>query len=188
MNVYDAIQNRRSIRKFTQEPIERETLVKLVDCARLAAYPINLQPLKFKIIDDGSLLQQVFPCTRWAGFLQNGTPKEDERPTAFILILGDKNIKANSDFQVENGAAGATITLAATGEGIATCWLGAINRERLRTALSIPDDLTILDMIALGYPAQKSQAVSMKDGDYKYYLGEDDVLQVPKRSIEEILV
>ena len=187
MNVYDAIQKRRSIRKFTQEPIAKETLMKLVDCARLAAYPVNLQPLKFKMIDDTALLKKVFPCTRWAGFLQDGAPKEGERPTAYILILGDKNIKANSDFQVENGAAGATITLAATGEGIASCWLGAINRDELRKIFDIPENLTVLDLIALGYPAQKSQAVSIKDGDHKYYLNEENVLQVPKRSLEEVL-
>ena len=187
MNIYDAIQNRRSIRKFTQEPIAKEKLLQLVDCARMAAYPANVQPLKFKIIDDVALLKEVFPCTRWAGYLENGTPTQEERPTAYILMLGDTSIIKYSDYQVEVGAAGATMTLAATGAGIASCWLGALNREKLREILNIPEHLIILDMIALGYPAQRSQAILREQGVIKYYLGEENVLQVPKRSLEEVL-
>ena len=186
MNVYDAIQNRRSIRKFTQTPISETTLRKLVDCARIAAYPMNLQPLKFLIIDRIADLEQVFSCTRWAGFLEDGLPKEGERPTAYILILGDTTIKANSDFQVETGAAGATMTLAATEMGVASCWLGALNREKIRELFDIPEHLMILDMIALGYPAQESRAVPMENGDFKYYMKEN-ILQVPKRSLDEVL-
>ena len=186
MKAYDAVMNRRSIRKFSQEPIPKEVLTKLVDCARMAPYPMNMQPLKFAILSDEKLLEKLYPCTRWAGFLEDGFPKEGERPTAYILILGDTEIKKNSDFQVEVGAAGTTITLVAMEEGIASCWLGAINREKIREILEIPQNLTVLDLIALGYPAQQSQAVSMKDGDFKYYMKEE-TLQVPKRSLEEVL-
>ncbi len=186
MNVYDAIKSRRSIRKFSQESIPREILVELVDCARMAAYPMNMQPLKFVILNDPAVLEQIFPCTKWAGFLENGAPLETERPTAYILILGDTEIKKNSDFQVEVGAAGATITLAATEVGVASCWLGAINRDKIREILEIPDDLTVLDLIALGYPAQESRAVPMEDGDFKYFM-KGSVLQVPKRSLQEVL-
>ncbi|MBO5364112.1 MAG: nitroreductase family protein [Clostridia bacterium] len=187
MNVYETIMNRRSIRKFRQEPIPKDDLIKLVDCARMAAYPMNLQPLKFTILDDPADLGQLFPCTRWAGYLENGTPKENERPTAYILMLGDTTIKANSDFQVETGAAGATITLAAAEAGVASCWLGAINREKIRELFGIPEQLTVLDLIALGYPAQESKAVPMKGGDFKYYMKET-TLQVPKRSLDEVLL
>ncbi len=186
MNVYDAIQKRRSIRKFRQEPILQEDLRKLVDCARMAAYPMNLQPLKFMVIDQAADLEQVFPCTRWAGYLENGYPQKGEQPVAYILMLGDTTIKKNSDFQVETGAAGATVTLAATEQGIASCWLGAINREKIREIFQIPEHLTILDLIALGYPSQKSRAVPMENDDFKYYMRED-VLQVPKRGLEEVL-
>lgn len=186
MNVYDAIMNRRSIRKFSQEPIPSEKLKKLVDCARMAPYPMNRQPLKFAILSDKGMLDAIYPCTRWAGFLEDGSPKEGERPTAYILILGDTEIRANTEFQVENGIAGATITLAAMGEGMASCWLGAINREKIREILEIPKSLTVLDLIALGYPAQESQAVPMEDRNFRYYMKEE-TLQVPKRSLEEVL-
>ena len=59
MNVYDAIMTRRTIRKFTPEKVSRETLVKLVKLASMAAFGANLQPLKFKIIDDDLCLSLI---------------------------------------------------------------------------------------------------------------------------------
>ena len=187
MNVYDAIMNRRSIRKFKQENIPVEDLEKLVKAASMAAYPANVQPLKFAIISGKPTTDEIFECTRWAGYLQDGAPKTDERPTAYIAILGDKNIKKGTDFQVENGAAGTTIILTALEMGIASCWLGALNRDRIKEILALPENLTVLDLISLGYGAQNSSAVEMKDGDIKYYLDENGDLKVPKRSLEEVL-
>ncbi len=187
MKVYDAIKKRRTIRKFTQKPIPKETLLSLVDCARMAPYGANLQPLKFAILDEPSLLETVFPCTKWAGYLKNGTPTPQERPTAYLLLLGDTTIKKNGDFQVETGAAGMAITLAATASGLGACWIGALDRKQIRELLQIPEHLTVLDIIALGYPAQESEAVPIQQNDVKYYLNEADILQVPKRSLEEVL-
>ncbi len=188
MNLLDAIHNRRSIRKFQQTPISKETLTALVDCARLAPYPANVQPLKFAIIDTPAHLEQIFACTKWAGYLENGTPSPSERPTAYLVILGDRSIKKGGDLQVETGAAGAAITLAAMEYGLGSCWLGALNRERIAEILHLPDSIVVLDVIALGYPAQESQAVPMRDGDsIRYYLDENGVLQVPKRNLADVL-
>ena len=52
MNVYDAIMKRRTIRKFEQKAVSEDNLVKLVDCARVAAYGANVQPLKFMIVNN----------------------------------------------------------------------------------------------------------------------------------------
>lgn len=184
MKVYDAIMQRRSIRKFTQTPVSPEDLTELVACAAKAAYPANLQPLKFVIITER--LEQVFACTKWAGYLEDGTPKEGERPTAYIAILGDTAIK--KEFQVETGAAGMTILLAAEEKGLASCWLGAINREKLSEILNLPEQLEMLDLIALGYGAQQSVAEPVKDGNIKYYMDQDGIIHVPKRTLEEIVI
>ena len=52
MNVYDAIMKRRTIRKFEQKAVSEDNLVKIVDCARVAAYGANVQPLKFMIVNN----------------------------------------------------------------------------------------------------------------------------------------
>lgn len=183
MTVYETIMNRRSIRKFAPKAVGYEDLTDLVRAASFAAYPANLQPLKFAIVTED--LDAVFACTKWAGYLKDGAPKAGERPTAYLAILGDKTIK--QEFGTEVGAAGMTILLAAEEKGLASCWLGALNRERLSELLALPPHLELLDMIALGYGAQKSVAEVMQDGNLRYYEDADGVIHVPKRSMDEVL-
>ena len=187
MTVKEAIFARRTIRKFTQEKIPREKLMELVDCARVAAYPANMQPLKFAIVENKETLDKIFPFTKWAGALENGTPKEDERPTAYIAVLGDTKIKpANGGYEVEAGAAVTNMMLAAQEMGIASCWLGAIVRDKIHGVLNLDESLSVVYLLALGYPNQKSRMVEMTD--FKYYESDDGTINVPKRSLDEVLV
>lgn len=188
METYEAITKRRTIRKFTQDKIKKDDLIKLVDCARLAAYGANSQPLKFKIIDDSKTLDEIFPSTKWAAMLSDGTPKENERPTAYIAVLGDMNLKASGMFEAEAGAAVTNMMLAAVEMGLGSCWLGAINREEIKKVLNLPEHLNVVYLLALGYPAQSSRAVDMKDGDTKYFLDDTNTVNVPKRTLDEVLV
>ena len=187
MNVYEAIFNRRTIRKFEQKPIPKMDLVKLVDCARVAAYPANVQPLKFAIIDNAETLKTLYPLTKWAGALADGAPKENERPMAYIAVLGDTSIKANGAFEVEAGAAVTTMMLEALEIGLGTCWLGAIQRDEIKKALMLPENLNVVYLLALGYSMQKSRMVEMKDS-VKYFESEDGTINVPKRSLDEVIV
>lgn len=187
MDLLTALKERRSIRKFQQNPVPREVLTALVDCARLAPYPANVQPLKFAVVHEPEMLYNVFTCTKWAGYLKDGAPAPDERPTAYIAVLGDRSIKNSDNFSVETGAAGMAITLAALDYGLGSCWLGALNRDRLAELFQLPDTLVVLDMIALGYPAQKSTAVPMEQGNVRYYLDENNDIKVPKRALGDVL-
>ncbi len=188
METYEAIMKRRTIRKFTQDKIQKDDLIKLVDCARFAAYGANVQPLKFAVIDDKKTLDELFPCTKWAAMLSDGTPKENERPTAYIAVLGDTKIKASGMFEVEAGAAVTTMMLEAVELGLGSCWLGAINRDEIKKILNLPEHLNVVYLLALGYPAQKSRAVDIKDGDTKYFLDDTHTVNVPKRTLDEVLI
>jgi len=186
MNITEAIKTRRTIRKFTQEKIETETLSEFVNLARLAAFPANVQPLKFKIINDKETVDKIFLLTKWAGYLKDGTPKEDERPVSFIAVVGDENIK--SSFEVEAGAAVTNIMLGAMEKGIGTCWIGAFDKAKTDEILDLPERMSTVYLVALGYPAQKSRAVDMIDGDVKYFLDNENCMNVPKRTMDEILL
>ena len=188
MNVYDAIMERRTIRKFEQKTVSEDNLVKLVDCARVAAYGANVQPLKFMIVNNSEILQKIYPMTKWAGYLADGAPKEDERPAAYIAILGDSSIKSNKMYEVEAGAAVTTMMLEAVEMGLGTCWLGAIQRDEIKKLLELDENLNVVYLLAVGYPKQESKIVDMKDNDVKYYEDENGVINVPKRSLEEILI
>lgn len=186
MTVYEAVMKRRTIRKFKQIKIDHNDLLKLVDCARMAPYAVNAQPLKFKIIDDKSLTDVIFPYTRWGAALADGTPKADERPVSYIAVFGDTEIKQN--FIADSAAAATIMILAAEEMGISSCWLGAIDKEKITSELKIPERYKLEYLIAFGYPLQKSRAVDMKNQSTKYYLTDDQVVNVPKRTIEDILL
>ncbi len=188
MNVYDAVMKRRTIRKFEKREVSRDILTKLIDCARVAAYGANIQPLKFAVIDKAQTLKDIYPMTKWAGYLQNGAPKEDECPAAYIAVLGDKKIKANGMFECEAGAAVTTMMLAAVEEGLGTCWLGAIDREKIKKLIGIDEHLDVVYLLAVGYPKQESQMTEMKNGDVKYYEDENGVIHVPKRPLDEVMI
>ena len=188
MNVREAIEKRRTIRKFTQEVIDLATLHELIDCARLAAYGANLQPLKFMAVNEADKVSEMFTFTKWAGYLPDGSPKEDEQPTSYIVVLGDTNIKKNGEFEVDAGAAVTNMMLRATELELGTCWLGAINREGIKNLLNLPENLKVLYLLAVGVPAQESRACNMEDGNVKYYEDGNGGICVPKRSLEEIIV
>ena len=147
------------------------------------------QPLKYLVVNDPKLLDDVFACTRWAAQLSDGTPKDGERPTAYVVLLVDKEI-VGSDYKgydIDAGAAGANLMLAAVGEGLGSCWIGSVDRERLRAVLQIPDRYIVHTMISLGYPAEKSVAEDAVDGSVRYYRDASGTLHVPKRPLDEVM-
>lgn len=186
MSINELIKKRRSIRKFRQKKIPRDNLVKLVDNARLAPSAANLQPWNFVIIDENDLCEEIFSALTWAGYVKpKRNPQEGEKPVAYIIIIINKTINENN-YQHDCGAAAENIILSALEEGIGSCWLGAINRDKIRKILKLPEEYIVDTVIALGYPLESPKVVEAK-GDIKYYLDKNDVLHVPKRKLEDIL-
>ena len=186
MSAYTSILNRRTIRKFTQQPIEQEKLVKMINAARLAPSGANLQPLKYLVVTDTNLLEDVFQTTKWAAYIApHGTPKKGEKPTAYIVVLVDTAIRRDADNDAS--AAIENILLTAEDEEIGTCWIGSVDKKKLAELLKIPQELAIHSVVAMGYKAQESEAVDMEDGDVKYYMDEHGAIHVPKRKFSDVV-
>jgi nitroreductase len=189
MNIKSLIQKNRSYRRFHQEKsISKETLVDLVDLARLSASGANLQPLKYMLSYTQERNEKIFPTLAWAGYLKDWTgPKEGERPSAYIIILGDSTI--TKSFGCDHGIAAQSILLGAVKKGWGGCILGSIQRKELRKKLRIPSHYEILLVIALGRPAEKVKIETSRDnGDIKYWRDEKGVHHVPKRSLGKIII
>lgn len=186
MNVYEAICKRRTVRRFSQEPIPLEILDKLINAARLAPSAANLQPNEYIVVTEPDLLNQVFSTLRWAGYIvPKGNPSPGERPIAYIIVLTN-NKKTKMSGVSDVAAAIENILLAALEEGIGSCWLGSIEREVLQKILVIPGYCSIDSVIALGYPQESPLVEKMKDS-IKYWKDEEDLLHVPKRKLADIL-
>ncbi|MCW4039746.1 MAG: nitroreductase family protein [Candidatus Bathyarchaeota archaeon] len=182
---YETIINRRTTRKFQQKPVAEQVLRRCVDAARLSPSGSNRQPLKYVIVNTKDQLQKVFKATRWAGSLPEYYPSDDEAPMAYIAILLDTTIRESPAHDA--GIAAMSISLVAYDAGIASCMLGGIDRGVLRDVLKVPEHLNIILLVALGYAAEKQVAEVAEDGNIKYWLDENGVIHVPKRSLDEIL-
>lgn len=183
--IYDKIISRRTIRKYVEKDVPREILLKCVDAARLSPSGANLQPLKYLVVNDQELLKEAFTTLSWAGYLPQYQPSHEEMPKAYIVILLDKNIRKNPGHDA--GIAAMSISMVAHDQGLDSCILGAVDREKLKEILNIPNDLHVVLVVALGYPAENPMVDEVKDGDIKYWLDENGVLHVPKRKLEDIL-
>ncbi len=183
--IYEKITSRRTIRKYVRKDIPKNVFIKCVDAARLSPSSMNLQPLKYTIVNDQRLLEKVFSTLEWAGYLPNYHPRKEEMPGGYIIILLDKNIRKS--YGVDPGIAAMSISLVAYEEGLGSCILGAIDKPKLRRILNIPENLEVILVVALGYPAENPIVDRVKDGDIKYWLDSDQVLHVPKRDLEDIL-
>jgi nitroreductase len=183
------VRKSRSYRRFDQDhQIAGETLRELVQLAQYSPTGNNLQPLKFWLSNRPEMNRVVFPHLGWAGSLKDWDgPAEGERPSAYIIILGDKQIKAN--FGVDHGIAAQSIMLGATERGLGGCMLGAVQREGLRQALAIPELYEILLVLALGKPTETVVTEPLgEEGQVKYYRDSEGVHHVPKRSLVDLIV
>ncbi len=183
--IFEKIVERRTIRKYTKEPVPKDVLVNCVEAARLSPSGMNRQPLKYTIVNDDKLLPEVFRTTSWAGYLPDYGPSEEEMPQAYIIVLLDKEIRRN--YGHDAGIAAMSISMVAHEKGIGSCILGSIDRSTLKRILKIPDNLDIVLAVALGYPAENPIVDKAQKGDIKYWLDDNNVLHVPKRELNDIV-
>ncbi|MBR3933683.1 MAG: nitroreductase family protein [Clostridia bacterium] len=188
MNVYEAIKKRRTIRKFKDIPLKEEDIMQIIDCARLAPYASNLQPLKFSVVTDKETRLKMYPHIKYAGYIPDWDPEFEETPPVFIIVLNDTNIKTTKTSEVDSGAAVAHMCLAATELGIDTCWFGSVGKKEIKEMLSFPEHLDITYVLGLGYGAQTGEYEDIKNNDHRYYFDENGNVRVPKRSMEEIII
>jgi len=187
--IRDLIISNRSCRRFHENfAVERKTLEELVELARYSASAANLQPLKYILSCEPDRNAQIFANVAWAGYLKDWPgPAEGERPTAYIVVLGDTEI--NTTFGCAHGIAAQSILLGARERGLAGCMIGLIKREELRKALQIPPRYEILLVLAIGKPKEEIVVDTVgPDGSIKYWRESNGVHHVPKRSLSELIL
>ena len=185
----DLVKKSRSYRRFYQDvPIEEKTLKELVGLTRYCPSAANLQPLKYSLSFEPEKNALIFRHLAWAGYLKDWQgPAEGERPTAYIVVLGDTTVAKS--FGCDHGITCQTILLGAVEKGLGGCMIGSVKRKELREALDIPGHLEILLTIALGKPKEVVQIETVApDGDIKYWRDSKGIHHVPKRSLDAIIV
>ncbi|MEL7565717.1 MAG: nitroreductase family protein [Dehalobacterium sp.] len=187
--IHQLITKNRTFRRFYQnEKIDRNTLEELIDLARLSSSGGNLQSLKYILSYDTERNNLIFPNLRWAGYLKDWDgPVEGEKPSAYIVMLADKEISTN--YYWDHGIACQSILLGACEKGLGGCMFGSVDRKGLTTALRIPDRYELVLVIALGKPKETVVLEKVTDPkNIKYWRDEKGVHHVPKRKLQDIIV
>ncbi len=180
----------RSCRKFDESfRPDYETLFSLADTARFTPSTVNRQAVRLMIINDEERCETVFDSLSFAGLLKGaGTPKDGEKPTAYIILLCDLTVA--KEMHYDEGIIAQTILLAAVEKGLGGCMLGSINREKLFEELGIDRERYTIDLvIALGKPAQETVIDDISIGESTaYYRDARGVHHVPKIRTEDLLL
>lgn len=187
--IKDLILRNRSYRRFYEEKtIERNTLVDLVDLARLSPSGANKQALRFILSNSKEENDKIFANIFWAGYYKDWKgPEDGEKPSAYMIIL--KDITCGAAGSTDEGIAVQSILLGAVELGLGGCIIGNIDKRKLAEALNLEDKYEIALVLALGYPKEEIVIEKVSEsGDIKYWRDENQVHHVPKRSLEELIL
>ena len=187
--IRDLIIKNRTYRRFYQNvEITEKELFEFIDLARLSSTGANMQQLKYIISNTADKNELIFQELKWAAYLKDWDgPVEGEKPSAYIVMVADKEISSNIFWN--HGIACQSILLGAVEKGYGGCMFGGFNKENLKNKLNVSDRYEILLVIALGKPKEKVVLEDIgPDGDVKYWRDENGVHHVPKRSLEELIL
>ena len=188
----DLLLKNRSYRGYDERrAISRAELLDMVDHARLTPFSQNFQSFKYYLSWTPERNAVIQPLTGWArGLPQMKLPHEGHCPTGFIVICYDSTIGPGVErFWKDVGTVAQTILLRATEMGLGGCMIGNFSPEKVREALSLPENLRPVLIVALGKPDETVVLTDLAPGgDFNYYRDENDVHYVPKRRLEDIVL
>lgn len=189
MTIKDIAKKARSVRRFdNSKKIRREELESMVDTAHYAPSARNAQTLKFIIANTKEECESIFPSLCWAGYLPDWHgPKEEERPSAYIVVLHDKTLGAYS--AVDAGLWTQCIVLEAAEKDYATCIIAALDKNRLVETLNLDTErFDIVHVVALGSPVETVVIEELQDNEIKYWRDSEGVHHVPKRATKSLIL
>lgn len=169
MTAKECILGRRSIRRFTQEPVSHELLEEIIATASFAPSWKNTQITRY-IALEGELKEKVAACTKiWPG---NGAIMESAPMViAVSVVTGRSGFERDGSFSTgkgdswqmfDAGIASDTFCLAAYEKGLGTVIMGLYDEAEVASLLELPNDQELVALIAIGYPAQSPDAPKRK--------------------------
>ena len=150
MDVYDAIRQRRSVRKFQDRSVDEDALTHVLDAGILAPSGRNTQEWKYVVVRDGETRKQ----------LAEAAEQEFIAKAQVIVAVVSLDPVREMYCGIQAGPVDCAIvidhmTLAAVAEGLGSCWIGHFDQDKCRTLLDVPPPAKIIEMLVLGYPADE---------------------------------
>jgi len=155
MTVLDVIRKRYSCRAYQDRPVEREKLEQILEAARLAPSAKNLQDWRFVVVTDKETKRKLAQAANNQTFLQGAG--------AIIVActVSDEVMRCGQAVgPIDVAIALEHIALQATELGLASCWIGSFYPERVRPIVGIPENVAIIELMAVGYPADSRKEMN----------------------------
>jgi nitroreductase len=154
MDLFEAIEKRRSIRKYKSEPVAKEDLKKILEAGRLAPSGGNRQPWRFIVVTDSETKKTLATAANNQQWLSNAH--------VIVIALGDMGSMATKlPYTVSSTRVGYKqdpmiavehMILAATALGYGTCWIGAFNEEEVKKIVKVPENFAVIALLPIGVP------------------------------------
>jgi nitroreductase len=165
MDVSVAIQNRRSIRKYEDKPVEKEKIEKLLQAAMQAPSAGNQQPWEFIVVENKETLKKLSEAHAYAGPIKDA-------PLGIIILSNDKSLKFPSYWEQDLAAATQNLLLQAVELGLGAVWMGVAPEEDRMTYIKklfdLPQGIEPFAMLAFGYSSD-NKFVDRFDKDKVHY-------------------
>jgi len=149
MNVMEAIKARRSIRAYKDQPVEEAKLLAVLEAGRLAPSASNRQEWRYVVVRDAAMRAKLAEAS-------NGQKFVAEAPVVLVACArtdGHKMTCGEPCYPIDVAISLDHITLRAAEEGLGTCWIGAFSQPAVKKLLGVPDDIRVVALMPLGYPA-----------------------------------
>lgn len=161
MDVSEAIRNRRSVRKYQTRNIENDKLDRVLETGRLAPSARNLQEWRFVVVRDGSRRKRLAEAAKGQTFVGEAPVviAACATVTDYVMTCGQLTYPIDLAIAVDH------MTLKAVEEGLGTCWIGAFYEEEVKKVLSIPPEVRVVALLAIGYPDESPFPRPRKDMD-----------------------
>ncbi len=148
MDCIQALKTRRSVRVFTDEPVPRAVIEDIIDCGRMAASAINIQPWEFVVVTDRGMLSSIAGATDYGTFIAQA---------ALCVVVMCKDTK----YYLEDGSnASQNMLVAAHAHGLGGCWVAGDKKPYAGKVLQMvgaPDGFKLISLLAIGHPAEQPQ-------------------------------
>ena len=146
MDAIECLKTRRSVRVYQDQPVPREIIEDIVDCGRLAATAINIQPWSFVVVVDAEMRKTIAEMTDHGKFVA-------QAPVCICVFCLD------SKYCLEDGSAATQNILNATrAHGLGSCWVAGDKKEyapKIGQLLGLPSDYKLISIVPMGYPNEQ---------------------------------
>jgi nitroreductase len=148
MDAIEVLKTRRSVRAYRGEPLPRKVIEDVIDCGRLAATAVNIQPWEFVVVTEPEMLRRIAETTDHGRFIA-------QAPACVLVLCAD------TKYYLEDGSAATeNILLAARAHGLGSCWVAGDKKpyaSQICRLVGAPLGYKLVSLIPIGYPAENPQ-------------------------------